>query len=95
MTWLKGGWLGTVFHTYHSEMAQNFWTAVWAWSACFVATIVISLLTRQAKTDQELRGLVYSLTPRETHPEAKWYQQPVTLGVLVMVAVIVLNILFW
>ncbi len=29
--------------TYPSEMAQNFWTAIVAWTACFVATIVISL----------------------------------------------------
>ncbi len=94
-TWLKGGWLGTIMHKYHSEMAQNFWTAIWAWSVCFVATIVISLLTTRAKTDEELRGLVYSLTPKEKHPELAWYQQPATLGVFVMVAVIVLNIVFW
>ena len=94
-TWLKGGWLGTIAHKYHSEMAQNFWTAIWAWSVCFVATIVISLLTTRAKTDEELRGLVYSLTPKEKHPELAWYQQPATLGVFVMVAVIVLNIVFW
>jgi SSS family solute:Na+ symporter len=94
-TWLKGGWLGTVAHTYRSEMAQNFWTAVWAWSACFVATIVISLVTRQLKTQDDLRGLVYSLTPKEKNPELAWYQQPATLGVVVMVAVVVLNIIFW
>src|SRR6201996_3578968 len=29
---IKGGWI-TVTHTYPSEMAQNFWTAIWAWSA--------------------------------------------------------------
>ncbi|MCX6924953.1 MAG: Na+/galactose cotransporter, partial [Verrucomicrobia bacterium] len=95
VTWLKGGWLGTIAHRYHSEMAQNFWTAIWAWSVCFVATIVISLLTHQAKTDDELRGLVYSLTPKEKHPELAWYQQPATLGVIVMGAVIILNLLFW
>ena len=29
---IKGGWLGAV-HTYPSEMAQNFYTAIWAWCA--------------------------------------------------------------
>ncbi len=33
-------------HTYPSEMAQNFWTAIFAWTTCFVVTILISLLTR-------------------------------------------------
>src|SRR5579859_7154126 len=32
---VKGGWLGNV-HTYPSEMAQNFWTAIFAWTTCFV-----------------------------------------------------------
>ena len=99
-TWLKGGWLaqpllGHAVHTYHSEMAQNFWTAIWAWSLCFAATVVISLLTPQRKTDEDLRGLVYSLTPRAKHPELPWHQQPVTLGLLVLAAVIALNLLFW
>ena len=26
-------------HAYPSEMAQNFWTAIWAWTTCFVVTI--------------------------------------------------------
>ena len=95
VTWLKGGWLGTAFHTYHSEMAQSFWTAVWAWSVCFVATVVISLLTPQRKSPEELRGLVYSLTAREKHPELAWYQQPLTFGVLVLVACVLLNVLVW
>src|SRR5882762_932914 len=34
---IKGGWLSVSTH-YPSEMAQNFWTAIWAFSACFVAT---------------------------------------------------------
>ena len=33
-------------HTYPSEMAQNFWTAIFAWTVCFVVTIVVSLVTR-------------------------------------------------
>src|SRR4029079_18560764 len=34
---VKGGWLAIV-HTYPSEMAQNFWTAIAAFVVCFVVT---------------------------------------------------------
>ena len=38
---VKGAFLGSVWHTFPSEMAQNFWTAIWAFSACFTVTIVV------------------------------------------------------
>jgi len=93
---LKGGFLGTVLHTYPSEMAQNFWTAIYAWTACFVATIVLSALTRRTKSDEDLRGLVYSLTPRLTdHDGMPWFRQPATLGAIVLGLALVLNVVFW
>ncbi len=93
---IKGGWLGVVVHRYPSDMAQNFYTAIFAWTVCFVVTIVISLLTTQRKTDEELTGLVYSLTPKvKDEPGVPWYERPVVLGVIVLVAVVILNIIFW
>ncbi len=92
---LKGAFLGTVLHTYPSEMAQNFWTAIFAWTACFVATIAISLFTRGTKSDDDLRGLVYALTPRLTDREMPWYKRPATLGVVVLGLTLVLNVIFW
>ncbi len=94
---IKGGWLvgGHVLHTYPVEMAQNFWAAIYAWTACFVMTIVISLVTARNKTDGELKGLVYSLTPRIKEEGLRWYQQPATLGIVVLIAAIILNIIFW
>ena len=92
---LKGAFFGTVLHTYPSEMAQNFWTAIFAWSACFVATIAISLATRRNKSDDELKGLVYALTPRLTDHEIVWYKRPATLAVLVLGLTLVLNVIFW
>jgi solute:Na+ symporter, SSS family len=92
---LKGGFLGTVLHTYSSEMAQNFWTAIFAWTACFVATIAISLLTRRNKSDDDLKGLVYALTPRLTDHDLPWYKRPATLGVVVLGLTLVLNVIFW
>lgn len=92
---VKGGWFD-ILHVYPSEMAQGFWTAIYAWSACFLATIVISLLTPRNKTDDQLRGLVYSLTPHVSKDEdLSWYAQPATLAFAVLAATLVLNLIFW
>jgi SSS family solute:Na+ symporter len=90
---VKGGWLG-VTHTYYSEMAQNFWTAIDAWTVCFVVTILVSFITRP-RPDAELTGLVYSLTPRQDDGETRWYMRPAVLGVIVLAAVALLNIIFY
>jgi SSS family solute:Na+ symporter len=92
---IKGGFLGAVLHTYPSEMALNFWTALFAWTGCFIATIVISLLTKRTKSDEELRGLVYSLTPRVQEGHMQWYTRPVTLAVAILVVSTILNVIFW
>jgi SSS family solute:Na+ symporter len=76
-------------------MAQNFYGAIVAWSSCFVATIIISLLTRRVKTDSELGGLVYSLTPRQGSGGVKWFASPAFLGSLVLLGAVVLNIIYW
>src|SRR5438552_7094808 len=90
---VKGGWFGAT-HIYPSEMAQNFWTAIFAWSTCFVVTILVSLITR-ARDEKELVGLVYSLTERPKEAQLAWYQRPAVLGVIVLSMTLVLNIIFW
>jgi SSS family solute:Na+ symporter len=94
-TLIKGGWLGTVVHTYPSEMAQNFWTAIYAFSAAFILTIIISLLTKRTKSDEDLKGLVYSLTPRIREEGVAWYKRPTPLAIIVGIIAIVLSIIFW
>ena len=90
---VKGGWIHSLF-SFHSEMGQNFWIAIVAWTSCFVLTVVISLLTVQKKRREELVGLVYSLTPHHVTSDEPWYQRPVVLGVLVLLATLVLNLIF-
>jgi SSS family solute:Na+ symporter len=94
--WLTGvGAAGaSTLHMYPSDMAQNFWGAIWAWSSCFVVTILISLVTKP-RSAEDLKGLVYSLTPRIVETEKAWYMRPVVLGVVVGALTIVLNIYFW
>ena len=94
-TLVKGGWLGSVLHTYPSEMAQNFWTALFAFSAALVITIIISLSTEQKKSDEMLKGLVYSLTPRIREEGVVWYKRPIPLAIIVGTLAIILSILFW
>jgi solute:Na+ symporter, SSS family len=90
----KGGFFGTVLHQYPSEMAQNFWTAIFAWTTCFVVTILVSMVTTP-RPDGELKGLVYSLTPRPRDEGVPLYRQPGPLAVVVLLATIVLNVIFW
>jgi len=64
-----------------------------------VFSVVISLATRP-KPDEELVGLVYSLTPKETRTHsdtgenAGWYRKPTLLAGIVLILTIGLNILF-
>jgi solute:Na+ symporter, SSS family len=71
--------------------------------AAFVVDIVLSIVVSLAtapKPDAELRGLVYSLTPRATRTEAigvgdtGWYRRPTLLAGISLVMVIILNIIF-
>ncbi len=90
---IKGGYLGMV-HTYPSELAQTFWTAIVAWVTCFVVTIVVSLATRP-RPDEELRGLVYSLTPRPSDSALPLRARPGTLAVVVLALTVALNLVFF
>jgi SSS family solute:Na+ symporter len=90
---IKGGWIHPAYF-YPSEMAQNFWTAIWAFSACLSVSIVISLLTKP-RPEEELVGLVYSMTPRPApQKDIPWYQRPATLGCIVLFLVLILNVVF-
>jgi SSS family solute:Na+ symporter len=89
----KGGWLGTVLHTFPSTMAQNFWIAIFAWSTCFLVTVLVSLLSAP-KAETELHNLVYGLT-QIPHEQVPWYKRPGPLAVIVIAALVFLNLLFW
>jgi solute:Na+ symporter, SSS family len=91
---VKGGFLGMVVHQYPSEMAQNFWTAIFAWTTCFTITIVVSLLTKP-RPDVELKGLVYALTDRPKDVGIPWHHKPAVLAVVVLTVLLLLNWIFW
>jgi solute:Na+ symporter, SSS family len=91
---VKGGWI-TALHTYQSEMAQSFYTAIYAFSFCFVATWVISRFTTLRKTEQDLVGLVYQFTPKVTEEGIAWYKKPQPFAILVVAIALILTVLFW
>ena len=90
----KGGWLGKSVYEFSSTMAQNFWLASFAFIACFALTLGISLATKRTKSDEELKGLVYSLTPKLKDDEQRWYLRPAVVGIMLLVACVILNIIF-
>ena len=90
---IKGGYLG-VMHTYPSELAQTFWTAIAAWTTCFVITILVSLATRP-RAAEELRGLVSSMTERPSDVALPWWRRPTALAVLVLALTFALNFVFF
>ena len=91
---MKGGYLGAYIH-FPSEMAQNFWLASFAFTCCFTLTLVISLATARTKSDAELKGLVYSLTPKIVDNNIPIYQKPAVVGVMLLIVCAILNIIFW
>ncbi|MFN7996427.1 MAG: sodium:solute symporter family protein [Bryobacteraceae bacterium] len=88
----KGGWIAQV-HQFPSQMAQNFWIAIIAFTTCFIISIAVSVVTKP-RPDNEMEGLVYGLTRVPHDATAKWYQRPAPLTVLVVILLIILNIWF-
>jgi SSS family solute:Na+ symporter len=64
-----------------------------------IVSVVVTMVTRP-RDESELRGLVWSLTPKADFHDANagvlaWYQRPNTLAAVAGVMVIILNIVFW
>jgi len=91
---VKGGYISVV-KAFPSEMAQNFWLASFAFIVCFTLTLVISLATRRTKTNEDLKGLVYSLTPKIVDHDQPLWQRPAVVGIVLLIACVILNIIFW
>ena len=89
----KGGWIAELYFI-KSGMGQAFIVAGVSWIFNFFTTIIVSLATKP-KPDEELKGLVYSLTEKPKFHEQKWYLRVVPLGLVLLAITILLNILFF
>ena len=82
-----------VLHHYPSDMAQNFYGAIYAFGVNFIVTVVVSLLTKP-RPDAELVGLVHSLTPKPAHLNIAWWKRPEALALAILLVAVALNIFF-
>ncbi|HWB86572.1 MAG TPA: sodium:solute symporter family protein [Bryobacteraceae bacterium] len=88
----KGGWIAGL-HQFPSVMAQNFWIAIFAWTSCFVITVLVSVVT-QPRAEKELGGLVYGLTTLPSDEGVVWYLRPVPVALAIGALAVLLNIWF-
>ena len=109
------GWIGLVLGTLSaftidrlvsfgviplSGQGPSFVAAIVAFVVDIVASVIVTAVTTP-KPEEELTGLVWSLTPRdalrkaEVGADAAWYRKPVLLGGVVLVIALALNIIFW
>lgn len=89
----KGGWIAELY-TIKSGMGQAFIVAAISWTVNFFTTIAVSLVTKP-KPDEELKGLVYSLTEKPKYHQQKWYLRVVPLGLLLLAITLLLNFIFF
>ena len=75
-------------------MAQDMFQALWAFVICVVVTVAVSLVTKP-KTDAELEGLVYGLTPIPSQQGLSIYQKPIFWAGVVTLVFVGLNVIFW
>ena len=75
-------------------LAQAMYQALWSCVTCVVVTVLVTMVTKP-RPDEELRGLVYSLTDVAHEEHASWLHRPVIWGVAALVIFVILQIIFW
>src|SRR6266700_1514143 len=75
-------------------LAQDMYQALWSCVTCVVVTVLVSLVTKP-RPDQELVGLVYSLTPVPPETHTSFFHKPVFWGMVALAVFVVLQIIFW
>ena len=75
-------------------LAQAMYQALWSCVICAVVTVLVTLITKP-RGDEELRGLVYSLTDVAHEEHASWLQRPVVWGAAALGLFVILQIIFW
>jgi len=79
---------------YAKGLAQDMYQSLWSCVTCVVVTVLVTLFTKP-KPDEELVGLVYSLTPISHEEHATIFHKPAFWGVVAMGLFVVLQIIFW
>jgi SSS family solute:Na+ symporter len=75
-------------------LAQAMYQALWSCVTCVVVTVLVTLVTKP-RPDEELRGLVYSLTNVAREEHTSLFHKPLFWGLAALVAFVILQIIFW
>ena len=75
-------------------LAQAMYQALWSCVICVIVTVLVTLMTKP-RPDEELRGLVYSLTEVAHEQQVSWLHRPALWAVVALVVFAVLQIIFW
>lgn len=85
---IHGGWIAILYHP-ESEMVLGLEMALIAFAASLLIAVVVSVSTK-ARPEEELNGLVRSLTARPP-ASAKWWKRPEALAAAILLAAIAVN----
>ena len=92
---MKGGYLGAS-SMFPSEMAQNFWLAVVRLHRLLRLDAGDFAGDQRARSrTTELKGLVYSLTPKIVDQQPAVLLQPGVVGIVLLIVCVILNFIFW
>src|SRR5438552_9422510 len=75
-------------------LAQAMYQALWSCLWCGAGTGLVTLVTKP-KPDEELKGLVYSLTEVAREEHASFLHRPLFWGIAALAILLVLQIIFW
>jgi solute:Na+ symporter, SSS family len=75
-------------------LAQDMYQALWSCVTCVVVTVLVTLVTKP-RPDEQLQGLVYSLTNVAREKHTSWLHRPLFWGIVALAVLVVLQIIFW
>ena len=75
-------------------LAQDMYQALWSCVTCVVVTVLVTAVTKP-RPEQELVGLVYSLTPVAREERVSLFHKPLFWGIAALAIFAVLQIIFW
>jgi SSS family solute:Na+ symporter len=75
-------------------LAQDMYQSMWSCVTCVVVTVLVTLLTKP-RPDDELVGLVYSLTEVAKEGHTSVFHKPLFWGIVALALLVVLQIIFW
>ncbi len=75
-------------------LAQDMYQALWSCVICVTVTVLVTLVTKP-RPDEELKGLVYSLTEVQQEGSVGLIRRPAFWGAVAIAIFLVLQIVFW